>query len=159
MTLVQATIALAIVAWSAAEWLKRRGPRTGRWAARAIWTAGALLLGLHTLAAFHFVHGWSHQAAAAETARQTAALTGFSWSGGLFVNYAFLAVWAADAAWWWAAPASYRGRSSAIQTALFIFFIFMFVNGAIVFADGAMRVLGAAAVTVALWSWYRSRRD
>ena len=108
MTLVQATIALAIVAWAAAEWLKRRGPRGGHSAARAVWTAGALLLGLHTLAAFHVVHGWSHQAAADETARQTAALTGLSWSGGLFVNYAFLAVWAADAGWWWAAPASYR---------------------------------------------------
>ncbi len=159
MTLVQATIALAIVAWAAAEWLKRRGPRRSDSAARAVWTAGALLLGLHTLAAFHVVHRWSHQAAADETARQTAALTGLSWSGGLFVNYAFLAVWAADAVWWWTAPASYRGRPSAVQTAVFVFFVFMFVNGAIVFADGAMRVLGVVAVTVVLWSWYRSRRD
>jgi len=157
--LIQATIALAIVAWSSAEWLKRRGPRDVDMPARTMWTAGVLLLGAHTLAAFHFVHGWSHQAAAAETARQTAALTGLSWSGGLFVNYAFLAVWAADAAWWWAAPASYRARIRAVDTGIFIFFVFMFVNGAIVFADGAMRVLGAAAVAVALWSWYRSRCD
>jgi hypothetical protein len=157
--LVQLTAALAIVAWAAAEWLKRREPRGRYSAARAIWTAGVLLLAGHTLAAFHVVHGWSHRAAAVETARQTAALTGLSWSGGLFVNYAFLGVWAADAAWWWAAPASYRDRPSAIQTAVFVFFMFMFVNGAIVFADGAMRVLGAAAVTVVLWSWYRSRRD
>jgi len=155
--MIQATIALTIVAWASAEWLKRRGPDRDR-AARMMWTAGVVLLWAHTLAAFHVVHGWSHQAAAAETARQTAELTGMSWSGGLFVNYAFLAVWAADAAWWWAAPDSYRRRPSAIQTALFVFFLFMFVNGAIVFADGAMRILGAAAVTVVLWSWYRSRR-
>ena len=156
--LVQLTAALTIVAWASAEWLKRPGPdRDG--AARMLWTAGVVLLGAHTLAAFHFLHGWSHQAAAAETERQTAELTGLRWSGGLFVNYAFLAVWAADAAWWWTAPASYRRRPPAIQTAVFVFFVFMFVNGAIVFAGGAMRVLGAAAVTVALWSWYRSRRD
>jgi hypothetical protein len=112
--LVQLTAALAIVAWAAAEWLRRRGPRNAEAAARILWTAGVVLLGAHTLAAFHFVHGWSHQAAADETARQTAELIGLRWSGGVFVNYAFLAMWAADAGWWWAAPASYRNRSGRL---------------------------------------------
>jgi hypothetical protein len=159
MRLVQVTAALSIVAWATAEWLKRRGAHDRDRAARVLWTASVLLLGAHTLAAFHFIHGWSHRAAAAETARQTAALTGIDWGGGVFVNYAFLSVWVADAAWWWVAPASHRRRSHAIETALSLFFVFMFVNGAIVFAHGAMRVLGVAAVTVVLWSWYRSRRD
>jgi hypothetical protein len=150
---------LSIVAWAAAASVKRSAPRNRNVAARAIWTAGVLLLGAHTLAAFHVVHGWSHQAAAAETARQTAALTGIDWGGGIFVNYAFLAVWAADAGWWWASPDSYRMRSRTIETAVFLFFVFMFVNGAIVFAHGAMRVLGVAAVTIVLWSWYRSKGD
>jgi hypothetical protein len=156
---IQATIAVSIVAWATAEWMRRRGPRDRDVVARAIWTAGVLLLATHTLAAFHIVHGWSHRAAAAETARQTAALTGIDWGGGIFVNYAFLAVWAADAGWWWASPDSYRSRSHTIETAVFLFFVFMFVNGAIVFAHGAMRVLGAAAVTLVLLSWYRSKRD
>jgi hypothetical protein len=155
---IQATIALSIVAWAAAESLRYRAPQHDA-AARGLWTAGVLLLGAHTLAAFHFVHGWSHEAAAAETARRTAALTGIDWGGGVFVNYAFLAAWAADAGWWWAAPASYRLRSHALQTVLLFFFAFMFVNGAIVFAHGAMRLLGIAAVTIVLWSWYRSKRD
>jgi hypothetical protein len=159
VTVIQATIALSIVAWATAEWLKRRAAHDCDRAARVLWTAGVLLLGAHTLAAFHFIHGWSHRAAAAETARQTAALTGIDWGGGVFVNYAFLSMWAADAAWWWVAPDSYRRRSHAIETALFLFFVFMFVNGAIVFAHGAMRVLGVAAVTVVLGSWYRSQRD
>jgi hypothetical protein len=159
MRLVQLTAALAIVAWAAAEWLRRRGPRNAEAAARILWTAGVLLLGAHTLAAFHFIHGWSHQAAADETARQTAELIGLRWSGGVFVNYAFLAVWAADAGWWWVASASYRNRSRSIDTLVFFFFVFMFVNGAIVFAHGAMRLLGVAAVTIVLWSWYRSKRD
>jgi hypothetical protein len=68
-------------------------------------------------------------------------------------------VWAADAGWWWAAPASYRRRPYGLQTALRFFFVFMFVNGAIVFAHGAMRLLGIAAVTIVLASWYRSKRD
>ena len=157
MSLVQTTIALAIVAWAAAEWLRHRAPRRDS-TARVLWTAGVVLLGAHTLAAFHFVHGWSHQAAADETARQTAELTGVRWGGGVFVNYAFLAVWAVDAVWWWLSPAAYRRRSRSHQTSVFLLFVFMFANGAIVFARGGMRLLGAAAVTIVVWSWYRSKR-
>ncbi|MGH9315055.1 MAG: hypothetical protein ACRD09_06370 [Vicinamibacterales bacterium] len=159
MILVQGTIALAIVTWAGAEYLKQRRPPDHEAAARTLWTAGALLLVAHTIAAFHFVYGWSHRAAAAETARQTAELTGLRWAGGLFVNYAFLVVWVADAAWWWAAPASYRNRPAAIRTAMLAFFVFMFVNGGILFADGAMRALCAAAVAAVLWRWYRAGRD
>jgi hypothetical protein len=156
--LVQLTIALAIVAWAGAECLRLRAPRGRDAAARALWTAGALLLGLHTLAAFHFVHAWSHEAAAIETARQTDDLVGFRTSAGLFVNYAFLAVWMADAGWWWIAPVSYRTRPRATRVAMLVIFLFMFVNGAIVFAAGAMRLLGAAAVAAVLWTWYRAER-
>jgi hypothetical protein len=156
--LVRGTIALAIVAWAGAEYLKLGGPRDRDARARVLWTLGAALLGVHTLAAFHFVHGWSHQAAAVETARQTDDLIGVRSSAGLFVNYAFLAVWIADAAWWWTSPASYRARPGAIRVAMLVLFVFMFFNGAVVFAAGAMRFLGAAAVAVVLWTWYRAER-
>jgi hypothetical protein len=104
------------------------------------------------------VHAWSHRAALIDTARQTAAMTGIDWGGGLWVNYAFLLIWIVDAAWWWAAPAGYRRRPRALRHSLLAFFIFMFVNGAIVFAHGAMRMLGAAAVAAVGWTWYRAER-
>ena len=69
---------------------------------RSIWTFGGCIYLLHVAAAFHVVHDWSHAAAAAHTARQTAALTGWSWSGGLWINYLFTLWWPLDLVWsWW----------------------------------------------------------
>src|SRR5687768_2111294 len=102
MAFVRATILVATALWAAAEILKLRRPRRVE-PARQVWTLAAALAWLHTLAAFHDVYGWSQAAAMDATARQTAALFGLRWGGGLFVNYAFLAMWAADAAWWWIA--------------------------------------------------------
>src|SRR5262245_48127869 len=44
--------------------------------ARLFWTAGCLFFLAHVVCAFHFVHSWSHDAAYAATARDTAALFG-----------------------------------------------------------------------------------
>jgi hypothetical protein len=68
---------------------------------RWIWTAGSLVYLLHVAAAFHFVHDWSHAAAWAQTAQQTAAVTGWYWGGGLWINYAFTLWWPLDVAWTW----------------------------------------------------------
>jgi hypothetical protein len=151
--LIRATILLALAAYTVAEWLRFRRPAAWR-AARAAWTAGAALAIVHTLAAFHFRHGWSHRDALEATARQTHDVTGLHWGGGLYVNYAFLAVWAADAAWWWLAPAAYARRSPARQGAVAALFLFMFFNGAVVFARGPVRWAGAACVLIAASAWY-----
>jgi hypothetical protein len=66
-----------------------------------IWTLGCGVYLLHVAAAFQFVHGWSHAAAAAHTARQTDAVTGWYWTGGLWINYAFTLWWPLDVAWSW----------------------------------------------------------
>src|SRR5690606_2887397 len=66
-----------------------------------VWTAGCVIYLLHVAAAFHFVHDWSHEAACAQTAQQTAAVTGWHWGGGLWINYAFTLWWPLDVAWTW----------------------------------------------------------
>jgi hypothetical protein len=137
------TIAGATLAWAAAECLR----------SRVMWTMGALLATTHSAAAFGVFHGWSHRAAVVATAQQTAALTGVSWGGGIFFNYAFIAIWLADAIWWWLSPGTYRARSRTIDIVVRGFLFFMFFNGAIVFADGWMRVLGIAAVGVVGLTW------
>ena len=91
-------------------------------------------------------------AAIAHTARQTAALTGLNWGGGLYVNYAFIALWVGDAMLWWRDRSSYERRSAAWRDALLAIFVFMFVNGGIVFAHGPARAVGLIAVGVVLWA-------
>ncbi len=148
---VRGSIAAATLSWAAAEWLRWRRPARMTHA-RIVWTAGAILLLVHALAVFHYVHHWSQDAALDHTARQTAALTGLHWGGGLFVNYAFIALWLWDAAAWWANPDAYARRSDRSRTLLLAIFLFMFVNGGIVFAHGPARLVGLIAVGAVVWA-------
>ena len=102
-------------------------------------------MAVHAASAFAIVYRGSHEIALAETARQTAALTGLSSGSGLYVNYLFLAIWLADTAWWWSGPAN-RGRTMGLGWVRLGLFLFMFANGAVIFADGWMRTLGMACV-------------
>ena len=152
MAFVRASIIVATALWAAAEILKLWRPRQVE-PTRRLWTIAAALAWLHAGAAFHQVYGWSQATAVDATARQTAALFGLAWGGGLFVNYAFLAMWAVDAAWWWMAPASHQQRSPIVERARRWIFVFMFVNGAIVFAAGPARLAGVAAVSAVCVAW------
>jgi hypothetical protein len=149
LTVVRGTIVFATVTWTLGEVLMRRSPASDR-LARAMWTIGIALAWLHVILALEFVYAWNHAAAAAATAEQTAALVGWAWRGGIYINYLFLTVWLADVAWWWAAPASHAARSLRFETARLAVFTFMFFNAAVVFASAATRVVGIAAVTGAL---------
>lgn len=140
---VFSTIAGATLAWAAAVCLR----------SRTLWTVGALLAVTHSAAAFAVFHGWSHHAAVVATARQTSALIGVAWGGGIFFNDACLAIWLSDAIWWWASPRTYEARSRAVAATVHGFLFFMFVNGAIIFADGWMRLLGILAVGIVGTTW------
>lgn len=156
--LLRASVIAATVAYATAEWLRFRRPDAWR-ASRALWTLGAGQLVLHSAIAFHIRHRWSHADALASTAAQTAALTGWHWGGGLYANYAFIALWVVDAAWWWVRPASYPVRTGPWRHASTVAFLFMFANGAVVFAHGATRIVGAACLTAAALAYYSSVRS
>ena len=122
---------------------------------RGVWTAGCVIFVLHVAAAFHFVHGWSHQSAFEHTAGATAAVTGLDWGGGLYFNYAFTAIWVADAARMWL-----TGRPD--RTAWWIwsvhaFFGFMVVNATVVFGPDYWRWVAPAVIAglVILRAWPR----
>jgi hypothetical protein len=155
--LLRGTAWLSLLAWAASEWLKggagARSRRDGT--ARALFTGGALALLVHSALAFHFRYGWSHGAAVLDTARQTEAVTGLGFGGGLFVNEVFLLLWSLEAAWWWRHPVRYRSRGRAIAWAVRAFFLMMFVSGAVVFARGPVRLAGVAAIVTVGWAWYR----
>src|SRR5688572_25084706 len=104
MGALRATIILATGLWAAAEVLRLVRPQATE-PARQLWTAALILMWAHAAIAFGSAYGWSHQTAVLATARQTAAVTGLDWGGGIYVNYLFLIAWALDALWWWTAPA------------------------------------------------------
>jgi hypothetical protein len=153
---VRGTMILATLAWAAGEVLMRRSPQADRWA-RTAWTVAILLAAIHVGLAFHFVYGWNHETAVVETARQAADRFGVGWRGSIYVNYVFLAIWLADVCWWWAAPASHGSRSIRFEIARLATFVFMFVNGAIIFASGIGRLAGIAAVAAVLLASPASR--
>ena len=152
---VRAATLLYVVAL--ALWLVNKGPG-GRRTARLLWTAGCAFYLAHVYGAFQYFHGWSHAAAYAGTARQTAALFGVDWGGGLYFNYVFTLAWVADVIWWWSDSERYQTRPPWISAAVHAFFAFMFFNGAVVFASGLSRWFGAAATPALLYLWWRSRR-
>lgn len=146
---VRATMVLSTVAWAMGEVWMSRPPSPHRWA-RIAWTAGIALALVHAGLAFESVYGWSHEVAARATLRQAEDRLGAGWSGGIYVNYVFLATWLADAGWWWVAPVSHATRPRAIAAARRAFFVFMFVNGSVIFASGISRFVGAMCVLAVL---------
>lgn len=108
----------------------------------------------HVACAFSFFHGWSHAAAYADTAQQTAAQFGWNSGGGLYVNYAFALVWFGELAWATAAAPSFAVRPRWITTGVRAFLYFMIFNGAVVFAHGAMRWFGLLLCAGLAWCWW-----
>jgi hypothetical protein len=97
---------------------------------------------VHVAFAYHFYHHWSQDAAYRETARQTAEVTGLKWGGGLYFNYALMALWLADVAWWWRGLEAYRRRPMVVTVIWQGFLLFMIFNATVVFGVGALRIVG-----------------
>ena len=154
---VALTIWAALVLYVAGEHGRTRRP-PATWA-RPVWLLGALAYLTHVAAAFGIHHDWSHAAAYAYTAARTAALVGLDWGGGLWVNYAFTAIWAGEGLWWRFRPARYARRPRAWRTAVRGVFLFMIANGAVIFVSGPRRLLGIAVLAALLWIWRRGRSD
>lgn len=127
--------------------------------ARQWWTAACVFYLLHVVAAFQFVYGWSHTAAVAETARQTEALFGLYWGGGVWFNYLFTALWVGDVLWWRLAVKSRATRPLWMDIWLHGYMAWMFFNGAIVFPRNAAIRWTASAIALALLLLAASTRD
>jgi hypothetical protein len=149
VAVVRGTMILATVAWTLGEILMRRSPALDR-LARGASTIGIGLALIHVVLAFELVYAWDHEAAVAATTQQAADRFGLRWRGGIYVNYLFLTLWCADVLWWWAAPASHAARSLRVEAARLALFVFMFFNGAVVFASAAGRAVGIVAITAVL---------
>ncbi|RLS34905.1 MAG: hypothetical protein DWH81_14860 [Planctomycetota bacterium] len=123
---------------------QRSGERPSRSVA-FFWTAGLVGLAVHMVCAFHFLHHWSHSAALKHTALRTFEVTGWSWAGGLYINYAFLLFWIWEAVRLWreslglAPVASLRWRRLVHSV-----FLFMMFNATVVFGPWHWTVAAVA---------------
>ncbi len=110
----------------------QRSETAAKWK-RSLWTIGCIWYLIHVACAFEFYHDWSHTAAYEHTANQTAAVTGWHWGGGLWVNYAFTLAWILDCiAWWRTDPTAHPKRRwlYILTQSVFAFLVF---NATVVF--------------------------
>jgi hypothetical protein len=153
--LTRGTIWLALLLYVAAEIVQRvkrlQGPDA---VARWLNSAGCAAFLMHVACAFDFYHHWSHAAAYAETARQTAEFVGWNSGFGLFVNYLFALVWIGEVFWLWADWDGYLLRSRWLARFVRGFFLFMILNGAFVFVRGPVRWLGLVLCVALAVSWW-----
>ncbi len=140
--------ALFLYTWTLARLALERRPTT---APRFLWTLGCVAYFFHMGGAFDAFYEWSHQAAYEDVALQSMAVTGIEAGWGLYINYLFGAVWAADAiAWWVQGDRAYRSQSRFRLGLTHSFFLFMIFNGAFVFVDNWARWVGLALFSAGL---------
>jgi len=158
--LIRTSAWLALLLYVASQALLRIGARNGGAAAGragAWWlsAAGWAALAAHTGLALHFRYGWSQGAAYDDTARQTAALTGWNSGAGLYINYLFMLLWLANLA-----LARRAGSATEARWQEWLFrgiFLFMLANAGVIFAPPATKWLGIAGCAILLFAWLPRR--
>ena len=121
--------------------------------ARGLWTAGCLLLWLHVACAFHVYHHWSHAEAWEHTRRETAAVAGVNWGGGIYFNYLLMLLWTADLGWWWCSEPTWRTRSAWWGGVLQAYLAFIILNATVVFETGPVRWVALACTLGLSAAW------
>ena len=113
--------------YAAALWLfLQRRSHAYRWAG----TIGLLAYIIHVVSAFAFFYGWSHTVAYRETARQSKELFGVAVGAGLYLNYAFTALWIVECGISWTEQGIQGFRRSRWLVHAFLAFIVL--NGSLV---------------------------
>lgn len=129
------------------------GPRP----ALVCWTAAFVLLAVHELLAFAFVHRWSHAAALRHTAERTRQLIGVDWGGGLYFNYAVTVLWGIDVVRRWlpavqfgTAGNRHPAHSDRLHTLTIASVLFALINATAVFGHPAWWAVIAVWLVVTL---------
>ena len=152
-----AWLALCLYPFGLAGASPRVAPEPSRKASLLFLLGGVSFL-THAVLAFVVHYDLSHAVAFEETARQTEELTGFASGSGLYLNYLFVVVWWAEILWWQSFPKKYRSRPSWITVVVHGFFLFMIVNGAVIFVPWPRRAVGLGVLVLCAFAlWFRVR--
>lgn len=154
------TARLAVFAYLAAIGLVLA--EKSRLSVQIVWTAGFAVFCLHVLAAFHFVHNWSHTAARQHTAEQTKELIGWDWGGGIWFNYLFLVLWGVDVLLGWTrigSSGSTANRLSKFSFVIHVYMAFIVLNATVVFGPAWWKPVMIAAVFILVGFAVRTRRS
>ena len=153
--LTRGTIWLALSLYVASEIIQfaRRSNTSGR-VACTLNSLGCAAFIAHVACAFHFHHHWSHDAAYADTARQTAAYFGWDWGGGLYFNYALLLLWLGQVTSSWIRPDGSPPRANWPLWLARGFVLLMMVNGAVIFARSPMKWFRLLLCVTLLVCWW-----
>jgi hypothetical protein len=160
--LTRVSIWITIIAFAIgfAAFALSRNRRNWDATARLAWTVACAALLAHVAFAFHFFHGWSHDDAYLETARQTENVVGLNWGGGLYINYALVIGWVLDTVCWWVLGLEvYRSRAWPLVTAWRGFLIFIIFNATVVFKTGFVRWAGLLVCLALGLAWLIGARD
>lgn len=159
LTKITIWVAVAGYAAGSAAFALSRGKGAWDRFARLAWTVACVALLAHVACAFNFYHGWSHESAYIDTARQTNDVFGLNWGGGLYINYAVMLGWVLDVAWWWLRGlGSYRRRCLPLVAAWHGFLLFIFFNATAVFKSGPARWAGLCVCLGLCFVWWPAVR-
>ncbi|MBI1312151.1 hypothetical protein GC176_12740 [bacterium] len=122
--------------------------------ALCFWSLAGVLLGVHTLIAFHIEHGWSHAAALQHTAERTESVIGIRTGVGLYVNYATLGLWLTDVAMQWSIrhASSFPKRWHVATQCVCAFIVF---NATVVFGSRWWILVAVVWAGPLVWLWRR----
>lgn len=142
---------LALLLWLASEWFALNPKRLR--VRQSLFALSAVVFLTHVTLAFHVFYDWSQTTALADVRRQTREVTGLEWSIGLWINYAFAALWIAEALWLCFRAGHHAARPAWVTRLVRGIFWFMAFNGAVVFVKGPQKWLGLVICLGAAVAW------
>jgi hypothetical protein len=134
----------------------RIGPRPNDWRVWTFrwWLAGWILLVSHVLIAMGLAHHWSLTDAMGHTARQTQAAVGWNWGGGVWLNFATVAVWG----WTLLLTDESQAKKSWLTGMAHCYLAFMMLNATVVFGSRAGQLAGMLICAGLLWRYLTPER-
>lgn len=156
-SLIYVPVWLALAGWFAGSIARVRSNGNAASSAdvvyRFAWLFGATMIVLHILTSYGIAHDWSHTAAVQATAEESEQVTGIRAGWGVYVNFAFTAIWLGYSV----AMVFGRRRWLGIDPLVFWFTVAIVFSATVVFEAGAIRWLSATgfvALAVSwVWSW------
>lgn len=122
---------------------------------RVAWLLGAAMIVLHIIASYGITYKWSHAAAVRATAEESERVTGIRAGWGVYVNFAFAAIWLAYSI----AMVRARRRLPRLDPAVFGFTAVIVFSATVVFETGAVRWLAIGGFALLIVVGRRDRAD